>query len=124
MIRRRPRSPRTDTLFPYTTLFRSLAPSFISRRRPGAAFRARTEPRIVAGDSSGVQRSSRAMSEKRIAIDIGGTFTDVVPEHGGRPTTAKAPTTHRKSVVSGTSASARVDRGGRRTIKNKKKNIV
>src|SRR3546814_11942820 len=29
MNRRHPRSPRTDTLFPYTTLFRS-------RRRPGA----------------------------------------------------------------------------------------
>src|SRR3546814_5322628 len=26
MIRRRPRSTRTDTLFPYTTLFRSLLP--------------------------------------------------------------------------------------------------
>src|SRR3546814_10974000 len=32
MIRRPPRSTRTDTLFPYTTLFRSLA-----RRRRGAA---------------------------------------------------------------------------------------
>src|SRR3546814_16573983 len=28
MIRRPPRSTRTDTLFPYTTLFRSLADSF------------------------------------------------------------------------------------------------
>src|SRR3546814_13384828 len=33
MIRRPPRSTRTDTLFPYTTLFRSL------RRRPDAARR-------------------------------------------------------------------------------------
>src|SRR3546814_2378958 len=31
MIRRPPRSTRTDTLFPYTTLFRSISPS---RRRP------------------------------------------------------------------------------------------
>src|SRR3546814_13085988 len=29
MIRRPPRSTRTDTLFPYTTLFRSLAPEFL-----------------------------------------------------------------------------------------------
>src|SRR3546814_11284282 len=29
MIRRPPRSTRTDTLFPYTTLFRSLLPLFI-----------------------------------------------------------------------------------------------
>src|SRR3546814_18681018 len=28
MIRRPPRSTRTDTLFPYTTLFRSLAPAY------------------------------------------------------------------------------------------------
>src|SRR3546814_8193550 len=30
MIRRPPRSTRTDTLLPYTTLFRSLPPSFLS----------------------------------------------------------------------------------------------
>src|SRR3546814_7627216 len=29
MIRRPPRSTRTDTLFPYTTLFRSLDPAFV-----------------------------------------------------------------------------------------------
>src|SRR3546814_11492723 len=33
MIRRPPRSTRTDTLFPYTTLFRSLR--YGGRRRPG-----------------------------------------------------------------------------------------
>src|SRR3546814_9064393 len=31
MIRRPPRSTRTDTLFPYTTLFRSFAPFFAER---------------------------------------------------------------------------------------------
>src|SRR3546814_13337271 len=36
MIRRPPRSTRTDTLFPYTTLFRSLSPL---RRSPGQLFR-------------------------------------------------------------------------------------
>src|SRR3546814_1562378 len=47
MIRRPPRSTRTDTLFPYTTLFRS------PTARPGAAFRrpprracARTRPSV------------------------------------------------------------------------------
>src|SRR3546814_16104766 len=30
MIRRPPRSTRTDTLFPYTTLFRSIEPGFIA----------------------------------------------------------------------------------------------
>src|SRR3546814_20322287 len=32
MIRRPPRSTRTDTLFPYTTLFRSPDPTYIFRR--------------------------------------------------------------------------------------------
>src|SRR3546814_2783629 len=34
MIRRPPRSTRTDTLFPYTTLFRSLGGARVNRRRP------------------------------------------------------------------------------------------
>src|SRR3546814_14137868 len=46
MIRRPPRSTRTDTLFPYTTLFRSLRPGprradrdggLVARRSPDAA---------------------------------------------------------------------------------------
>src|SRR6056297_4085391 len=38
MIRRPPRSTRTDTLFPYTTLFRSkriTGPQLLDRHRPG-----------------------------------------------------------------------------------------
>src|SRR3546814_2304154 len=35
MIRRPPRSTRTDTLFPYTTLFRSLAPSLVVHPQTG-----------------------------------------------------------------------------------------
>src|SRR3546814_12734562 len=31
MVRRPPRSTRTDTLFPYTTLFRSRGPAFAAR---------------------------------------------------------------------------------------------
>src|SRR3546814_2587935 len=43
MIRRPPRSTRTDTLFPYTTLFRSIAAPASSRSSRGAA--ASTPPR-------------------------------------------------------------------------------
>src|SRR3546814_3641133 len=50
MIRRPPRSTRTDTLFPYTTLFRSLSRPPIryrrsceSRRRPDGAWACRSE---------------------------------------------------------------------------------
>src|SRR3546814_10700242 len=38
MIRRPPRSTRTDTLFPYTTLFRSTRPAPRSRQDIRAAF--------------------------------------------------------------------------------------
>src|SRR3546814_17217621 len=43
MIRRPPRSTRTDTLFPYTTLFRSRAPTSSPRRFPAQA-RKRASP--------------------------------------------------------------------------------
>src|SRR3546814_16864464 len=43
MIRRPPRSTRTDTLFPYTTLFRSTGPpTRWSRRRPAPPCRPRS----------------------------------------------------------------------------------
>src|SRR3546814_4054974 len=45
MIRRPPRSTRTDTLFPYTTLFRSVSTSAISRCQT-------TAPRPCASASS------------------------------------------------------------------------
>src|SRR3546814_7390825 len=49
MIRRPPRSTRTDTLFPYTTLFRSLNGSFYSLQRPEyyARWYAQTPPGFV-----------------------------------------------------------------------------
>src|SRR3546814_12385006 len=47
MIRRPPRSTRTDTLFPYTTLFRSLPA--LSRRRRGGGNRRTDRPRHIAG---------------------------------------------------------------------------
>src|SRR3546814_5234228 len=52
MIRRPPRSTRTDTLFPYTTLFRSLlADHFIqSRERIGRLDRHRHQRDRIAGD--------------------------------------------------------------------------
>src|SRR3546814_13553108 len=52
MIRRPPRSTRTDTLFPYTTLFRSAgAPSRPAAPRPGRALVARAAVRRKLPDS-------------------------------------------------------------------------
>src|SRR3546814_6335856 len=64
MIRRPPRSTRTDTLFPYTTLFRSGDVAHIEHAEGAQVFQARADQRIgqcggvglhVAGD---VQRRS------------------------------------------------------------------
>src|SRR3546814_11444933 len=56
MIRRPPRSTRTDTLFPYTTLFRSSSSS--SRQRLGAA-------RIMANSAGGSARYSEGSKRTR-----------------------------------------------------------
>src|SRR3546814_17093776 len=98
MIRRPPRSTRTDTLFPYTTLFRS-GSSERHGDRHGRALRgaerldARAFPRLWRADLSLVGPSAR---------------TDGLD---------------RKSVVSGQRVSVRVDIGGRRII-NKKKYFI
>src|SRR3546814_7611139 len=54
MIRRPPRSTRTDTLFPYTTLFRSHA------QDPG------TDDRAVAGAPSDQERDPHPLPEHRL----------------------------------------------------------
>src|SRR3546814_2980636 len=67
MIRRPPRSTRTDTLFPYTTLFRSqaplrggVAPAPLRRRPPHHGSRARGGP---AHDAAAGHRSEEHTSE-------------------------------------------------------------
>src|SRR3546814_20169096 len=103
MIRRPPRSTRTDTLFPYTTLFRS-----------GCR---------IGGHCTGSAGTGPRRCQRRSAQEYG--FAEVQPPHkGGRRSRLishirkQAP--DRKSVVSGKSVSVRVDLGGRRIIKKKK----
>src|SRR3546814_10916682 len=68
MIRRPPRSTRTDTLFPYTTLFRSRPPGRFSvpRRKcracPGNGL-LRARPPYAAGPSMGYSRRSGRSEE-------------------------------------------------------------
>src|SRR3546814_6882366 len=57
MIRRPPRSTRTDTLVPYTTLFRSLGPEPLAQMLVGAAQIARPDRLVVAPD--GLLRRAR-----------------------------------------------------------------
>src|SRR3546814_6029682 len=69
MIRRPPRSTRTDTLFPYTTLFRSVAPlqeppgeAEVGRRLPGG--RGGPEPRPARRRQGAVRRGEVDRSEE------------------------------------------------------------
>src|SRR3546814_14714886 len=67
MIRRPPRSTRTDTLFPYTTLFRSGGAVIVRRRRllerPHAAiaFEHIVSRAAIAGNHRGLSRRARAV---------------------------------------------------------------
>src|SRR3546814_11835772 len=77
MIRRPPRSTRTDTLFPYTTLFRSPARAKASRRaaRQGPLLRPVRQRRVgppdaqrVAEDLSPAQLHRQLLREKLAAV--------------------------------------------------------
>src|SRR3546814_5337886 len=68
MIRRPPRSTRTDTLFPYTTLFRSAAGA-----RPGAGYAVRRRPDPWCGSSVHLPAGDQAV----VAVQIGWRDSDI-----------------------------------------------
>src|SRR3546814_4670286 len=81
MIRRPPRSTRTDTLFPYTTLFRSISDTgFRSRREADRLIgegrvtvngqRARIGAEVGEGDEVKVDRSEEHTSELQSLMRI------------------------------------------------------
>src|SRR3546814_15061910 len=71
MIRRPPRSTRTDTLFPYTTLFRSDGRIVSVERNasPGDARHAIGLPGLCNVHSHGFQRGMAGLSERRGRAD-------------------------------------------------------
>src|SRR3546814_17791497 len=121
MIRRPPRSTRTDTLFPYTTLFRSSATNGgDSLYLPHSQCR-----REQAGRESGAGIHHSA-ARKDVRPFSAGAFPYV--RGGGLHRFAGASVrigsyADRKSVVSGKSVSVGVDRGDLRIITKKKKEI-
>src|SRR3546814_13463268 len=111
MIRRPPRSTRTDTLFPYTTLFRSPRhrwqllkgwKSAPDRRLPPAAVPSTTLQWLC---PAAIVRF-RSPSHVRYALGRKASFPAFC-----------VGSFDRKSVVSGKSVSVRVDLGGSRIIK-------
>src|SRR3546814_13085010 len=118
MIRRPPRSTRTDTLFPYTTLFRSEAGFFPfgrwvseTQRQPWREDRRFTRMILCEDRKIGLCRAAR----KIIHYEIKGIPIDYALFH-------PAVTSDRKSVVSGKSVSVRLELGGSRLIKQNKDN--
>src|SRR3546814_17425087 len=120
MIRRPPRSTRTDTLFPYTTLFRSdrrasiilaIADAEVRSARTARLTEQRQRPRQADFE---LGRGIAARVGDHLELDVLG---DILP--GGER--RAAPARDRKSVVSGKSGEVRVDLGGPRIIKKKTK---
>src|SRR3546814_13996366 len=118
MIRQPPRSTRTDTLFPYTTLFRS------ARCRSIALIKSdQRELRVSAGPPGERRRYQHPIILQRVGLLVRVPY-DADDPPGER--TASIEWTRqvhrdRKSVVSGKSVSVRVDLGGRSIIKKKNK---
>src|SRR3546814_11937388 len=112
MIRRPPRSTRTDTLFPYTTLFRSqlvaeLADAFVVQQITIAP---QHEAGLIAGQGSG-DRDEAAL---RLGIDV--LYPQADQEIEGLDQIGRASCRERVCQYG-------VDLGGRRIIKKKKKTI-
>src|SRR3546814_19002600 len=112
MIRRPPRSTRTDTLFPYTTLFRSYALWNLEERgeifiEPGSPV---YEGTVIGEHSRGNDLEVNPMKAKQLT-NMRASGTDEAVR--------LTPPRDRKSVVSGKSVSVRVDIGGRRYLKKK-----
>src|SRR3546814_12115183 len=105
MIRRPPRSTRTDTLFPYTTLFRSVLEF--------AQFHAARLHHL--GCMLVVDQREEQMLQRRIFMTAFRCVGERVMEGGFQRSSKR----DRKSVVEGKSVSVRVDLGGRRIIKKK-----
>src|SRR3546814_14715359 len=129
MIRRPPRSTRTDTLFPYTTLFRSLQPVNTKIVEAG-----QLDPPVVHGANAAQHLAFRKVQDSLALLQKLPRFVfwEVarrVADHRCNPARRDlAPADEfalvgledRKSDGKGKSVSVRVDPGGRRIIQPKK----
>src|SRR3546814_12173791 len=92
MIRRPPRSTRTDTLFPYTTLFRSAKQFLASRRREGRRRDRFPRRRLAAARAS--PRHSSACSRRASWLHVRG-----IPPAAGTPARSEEHTSELQSLM-------------------------
>src|SRR3546814_7620730 len=90
MIRRQPRSTRTDTLFPYTTLFRSLAGHEDHARR--------ADPGEVVGVVPGARGDVHMAQSQRRRL-VAQRIDDTRVEHRGRPARSEEHTSELQSLM-------------------------
>src|SRR3546814_17344611 len=131
MIRRPPRSTRTDTLFPFTTLFRSRQSS-PSNSAAAWAGDIRITPSRTPGQtnlppSSRLCTSTKPVRSQTKILILSARFdrnTKAAPLTGPRTNIHRthAASTDQKSVEEGKSVYIREELGGRRTLKQKNKN--
>src|SRR3546814_13574368 len=124
MIRLPPRSTRTDTLFPYTTLFRSRPHSGTAGARlpdkplpyawPALRFRGPRQLRL-SPDELGFLAEPEDLRDLYRRLRFGAY------DPGARPRASSEPRGDRKCVVEGESVSVRVALGGGGRIKKQKK---
>src|SRR3546814_14941277 len=121
MIRRPPRSTRTDTLFPYTTLFRS--PEAGTGSSPRTAGSSPSAKPASEGRAAATRAPTRSWPCKRTTA-VGATGWWARTAASSRSATPGCSATlgrsDRKRVVEGKGVSVRVDLGGGRIIKKKK----
>src|SRR3546814_17676172 len=70
MIRRPPRSTRTDTLFPYTTLFRSASCNSVDLPAPEGPTTATVSPGRISSENRSEEHTSELQSLMRISYAV------------------------------------------------------
>src|SRR3546814_17603356 len=128
MIRRPPRSTRTDTLFPYTTLFRSTSVYILNSRGEPVPTGVVGELHVGGeGVARGYPGRTDLTAERFVPDAFGppdgrlyrtGDRVRYLPDGSIEFVRRDDHQVARKSVVLGKSVSVRVDLGGRRIIKN------
>src|SRR3546814_20773051 len=121
MIRRPPRSTRTHTLFPYTTLFRSYTSNILNTPDIDPEAYAKSSPIEYAEGLQDHLLIAHGMIDDNVFFKDSVMMAQRLIELRKDKWEIAPYPIDRKSVVSGKSVSVRVDRGGRRIIKKKNK---
>src|SRR3546814_20888263 len=123
MIRRPPRSTRTDTLFPYTTLFRSPLVATNPTCFAEPHFHEAHDVLLCIADSAYVESPDRRISSPdawmKPAAELNRLFDEL---HAALANTQVVAQRERQSVVRGKRVSVRVERGRRRRMRKRTQN--